>query len=73
MKQYPEIFVSCPREESTYSIRKGLEWLELCAKKESNVIVLTLEEAKEMWDMAKSGPDFPGLFELFLKSKGISL
>lgn len=36
-------------------------------------IVLTIEELKEMWAMAKSGPDFPGVFELFLKSKGLTI
>ena len=36
-----------------------------------NSIVCTLEELKELWAMAKSGPDYPGVLELFLKSKGI--
>ena len=38
---------------------------------EGPIIVLTLEELKEVWAMAKAGPDYPGVFELFLKSKGI--
>lgn len=38
---------------------------------EGPVIVLTLEDLKEVWAMAKAGPDYPGVFELFLKSKGI--
>lgn len=37
------------------------------------VIVLTLEELKDVWESASAMPDLPGVLELYLKSKGIEL
>ena len=54
-----------------YMLSKNQFLLKGPFEQRSNVICMTIEEAKEMWAMAKSGPDYPGVFELFLKSKSI--
>ena len=73
MKQYDKIYVPCDENDSALFAAWGEEatdYVGAIAEKE-NVIVLSIEELREIWDMAKASPDYPGVFELFLKSKGI--
>lgn len=65
MKQYNRVTGS-----EKVTDHNGTHWH---AQNYINAIVTTIEELREVWAMAKSGPDYPGVFELFLKSKGIEL
>lgn len=74
MKQYDKIYV--PNEMlgafEACDIRSGNPERGRLYKEE-NVIVLTLEELKELWESASTMPALPGVFELYFKSKGIEL
>lgn len=79
MKQYNNVYVPCPREESTHTIRKGDQWLEACAKEHSNAVLMSIEELRELWKAgAQHGyeSDFGGPapdLETYLQSKGLTI
>lgn len=70
MKQYDKIFI--PDSKGTWEAT-GMDLESESIESKYKVIVCSIEELREMWAMAKSGPDYPGVFELFLKSKGVQL
>lgn len=75
MKLYGKVIFVPDDEYGHYQV-KGDKDAQIKSQKYSphfNAIVLSVEELRELWNMAKESPDYPGVFELFLKSKGISL
>ena len=75
MEKHDKIYTPCDENDSALFAAWGEEAADYVGaiQEKENVIVLSPEELKEMWDMAKASPDYPGVFELFLKSKGIIL
>lgn len=71
MKQYKEVFVIKPTSEGSAKSPRLSNGQPLDLKQ--NVVVLTLEELKDVWESASTMPDLPGVLELYLKSKGIEL
>lgn len=65
MNRYERIYIDAISDSNRYE--------DVFEEVSGPLIVLTIEELREVWAMAKAGPDYPGVFELFLKSKGIEL
>lgn len=73
MKQYDYVFYPDPKAQGEYTVQ-GMDLEVECVTITDNpVIVLSVEELREVWATAKAGPDYPGVFELFFKSKGITV
>lgn len=78
MKQYDKIFIPVFNPDTDFTIcswdnKDRLFVGEQNVIFESNVIVSNIQELRELWSTAKTSPDFPGVLELFLKSKGITI
>lgn len=75
MKKYDKVIFVPDDEYGQYQVKliKDEAFKEQKYAPQFNSVVCSIEDLREMWDMAKAGPDYPGVFELFLKSKGIQL
>ena len=71
MKLYDYIFHPDPKANGEWSVQGMDLENEDVERQQGPLICMSIEELREVWAMAKAGPDYPGVFELFLKSKGI--
>jgi hypothetical protein len=78
MKQYDKIYVPCDENDSALFAAWGEEAADYVGaiQEKENVIVLTIEELREVWkaaqDYQRQAPDF-FTFSKYLQSKGITI